>query len=254
MNRTIAITGAGAGIGLAIATRFAADGDIVHIADISADRLQAASAAIPQPVTTHVVDVTDPEAVDRFIAAAAGEGALDVLVSNAGIFDGYASVQETSHRLWEKIIGVNLTGAFNAVKSASGRMLPHGRGRIVIIGSVAGQRGAADGLAYAASKAGLEGMNRRLAIDLAPHGITCNVVAPGVITTDIRANSAEQLDGIVDVDRGVGATAELMDFLIPAKRSGRPSEIADTVAFLASEQAGYITGQTIAVDGGWTAT
>jgi len=254
MTRKIAITGAGAGIGLAIAARFAADGAQVHIADISADRLSSAASSIPQPVTTHIVDVTDPEAVDRFIGAAAGGGALDVYVNNAGIFDGYASLQETSHRLWEKIIAVNLTGAFNGVKSASERMLPFGFGRIIIIGSVAGQRGAADGLAYAASKAGLEGMNRRLAIDLASHGITCNVVAPGVIETDIRANSAEQLDGIVDVNRGVGASSDLMDFLIPSKRSGKPAEIAEAVAFLASEHAGYITGQTIAVDGGWTAT
>jgi len=144
--------------------------------------------------------------------------------------------------------------SFNCVKAAAERMIPHKGGRIVMIGSVAGQRGAADGLAYAASKAGLEGMNRRLAIDLGPHGITTNVVAPGVIKTNIRKNSEEQLKGIVDFDRGVGASADLMDFLIPAKRGGDPAEIASVVTFLASEPAAYLTGQTIAVDGGWTAT
>lgn len=254
MSRNVAITGAGAGIGLAIAQAFAALGDRVFIADISEDRLDAANAAIEGDVTTLVTDVRNPVDVKKFIGAASANGGLDVFVSNAGIFDGYASIEETSPELWDRIIGVNLTGAYHGVKAAAETMIPARRGRIIIVGSVAGQRGGADGLSYAASKAGLEGMNRRLAIDVAPHGITSNVVAPGVIKTDIRANSAEQLEGIVDVNRGVGATQEMMDFLIPSKRNGEPREIADVVVFLASEQASYLTGQTIAVDGGWTAT
>jgi NAD(P)-dependent dehydrogenase (short-subunit alcohol dehydrogenase family) len=254
MSRNIAITGAGSGIGLAIATAFAALGDRVFIADISSERLAAAKAAIDGDVTTVVTDVTKFSDVSAFVDTASADGGLDVFVSNAGIFDGYAGIQETSPQLWDRIIGVNLTGAYHGVKAAADKMVPAGSGRIVIVGSVAGQRGGADGLSYAASKAGLEGMNRRLAMDVAAHGITANVVAPGVIKTDIRANSAEQLDGIVDVNRGVGATKEMMDFLIPAKRNGEPREIADVVVFLASEQAGYLTGQTIAVDGGWTAT
>jgi len=253
-RRNIAITGAGSGIGLAIAAAFARAGDRVHIADISEDRLREAREAIGPELATTVVDVTDASAVRAFVQAAATDGGLDVFVSNAGIFDGYAGVEETTPELWRKIIDVNLTGAYYGIKAAADVMMPQRRGRLIIIGSVAGQRGAADGLSYAASKAGLEGMNRRLAIDLGPHGITSNVVAPGVIRTDIRKNSAEQLEGIVDVNRGVGASSELMDFLIPAKRNGDPSEIADVVVFLASEQASYLTGQTIAVDGGWSAT
>lgn len=252
--RQIAVTGAGSGIGLAIARAFAELGDDVHIADISRERLDAAQAAITGSITTHLVDVTDGSAVRAFIEAASSEGRLDVYISNAGIFDGYASIEETSQELWDRIIGVNLTGTFHGIKAASERMIPHKAGRIVMIGSVAGQRGAADGLAYAASKAGIEGMNRRLAVDLAPHGITTNVVAPGVIKTDIRKNSEEQLAGVVDFDRGIGASSELMDFLIPSKRGGEPAEIANVVTFLASDQASYLTGQTIAVDGGWTAT
>lgn len=248
------MTGAGSGIGLAIARAFADLGDDVHIADISADRLAEAREALGGRVTTHEVDVTDADAVRAFVEAASPDGRLDVFVGNAGIFDGYASIEETSRELWDRIIGVNLTGAFNGVKAAAERMIPNGAGRIITIGSVAGQRGAADGLAYAASKAGIEGMNRRLAVDLGPHGITSNVVAPGVIKTNIRKNSEEQLKGIVDFDRGVGASSELMDFLIPAKRGGDPAEIASVVAFLASDAASYLTGQTIAVDGGWTAT
>jgi 3-oxoacyl-[acyl-carrier protein] reductase len=253
-GRSVAVTGAGSGIGLAIARAFAELGDDVHIADISSDRLAEARAAIDGSITTHELDVTDADAVRAFVEAASPEGRLDVFVSNAGIFDGYASIEETSRELWDRIIGVNLTGAFNGVKAASERMIPNSAGRIIMIGSVAGQRGAADGLAYAASKAGLEGMNRRLAVDLGPHGITTNVVAPGVIKTDIRKNSEEQLKGVVDFDRGIGASDELMDFLIPAKRGGDPAEIASLVTFLASEGAAYLTGQTVAVDGGWTAT
>lgn len=254
MTRNIAITGAGSGIGLAIAKTFGATGDRVHIADVSEKRLAEAKAAVRGDVRTTIVDVTDPDAVSSFVQHAAADGGLDVFISNAGIFDGYAGVEETTTELWNRVIGVNLSGAFHGVKAAAGLMISQKRGRIVIIGSVAGQRGSADGLAYAASKAGLEGMNRRLAVDLAPFGITSNVVAPGVIETAIRANSAEQLEGVVDMNRGVGATSELMDFLIPAKRNGQPDEIASVVEFLASDRAGYLTGQVISVDGGWTAT
>ena len=133
-------------------------------------------------------------------------------------------------------------------------LVRRGGGRIVNIGSVAGRHGGADGLAYAASKAGIEGMTRRLAIDVARHGVTANVIAPGVIRTDIRANSAEVLGDLVDVDRGVGTSSEKMDWLIPVGRPGRPDEVAAVALFLAGDEAAYITGQVLYVDGGWDAT
>ena len=254
--RSVVITGAGAGIGRAVAQAFADAGDNVYLADVSEQRLADATARIDaDSVHSRVVDVTDFEAVENLVREVVDEtGALDVFVNNAGVFDGYASVVETSPQLWNKIIAVNLSGYFHGVKAASVPMIARGRGRIINIGSVAGQRGAADGIAYAASKAGIEGMTRRLAVDIGRFGITANVVAPGVTTTDIRANSSEILGDLVDVNRGVGATPEMMDFLIPARRTGTPEEVAATVFFLAGDSAAYINGEIIHVDGGWNAT
>lgn len=250
------VTGAGAGIGRAIAEGFLDAGDRVFVADISDARLEETAADLSrhERLSTHVLDVTDFAAVTQLVQEVVdATGALDVMVNNAGVFDGWASVEETSEALWRKIIEVNLTGNFHGCKAAAAVMIPRKQGRIISIGSVAGQRGAADGLAYAAAKAGIEGLHRRLAYDVGPHNITANVVAPGVIRTDIRANSSEILGDLVDTDRGVGASPELMDFLIPAKRAGAPGEIAAAVVFLASDAAAYINGQVLQIDGGWNA-
>lgn len=254
-QRSVVVTGAGAGIGRAIAGAFLDAGDRVFVADISHKRLDETATDLgTDRLTTHVVDVTDFAAVSDLVAhAVADTGQLDVMVNNAGVFDGWASIDETSPELWRKIIEVNLTGNFHGCKAAADVMTKQGSGRIISIGSVAGQRGAADGLAYAASKAGIEGLNRRLAYDLGPHNVTANVVAPGVIKTDIRANSGEILGDLVDTNRGVGVSPELMDFLIPARRGGTPEEVAAAVFFLASPSAGYINGQVLQIDGGWNA-
>lgn len=255
-RRSVIITGAGSGIGRAIAQAFADAGDVVYLADISEKRLGETSGQLKgsDRVHTCVLDVTDFSAVESLVSEVITDtGRLDVFVNNAGVFDGYASVAETSPELWDKIIGVNLSGYFHGVKAAATPMMERGNGRIINIGSVAGQRGGADGISYAASKAGIEGLTRRAAFDVGRHGVTVNVVAPGVIATDLRANSSEILGDLVDVDRGVGATPQLMDFLIPAGRGGAPEEVAALVLFLAGESAAYINGQVIQVDGGWNA-
>jgi NAD(P)-dependent dehydrogenase (short-subunit alcohol dehydrogenase family) len=256
--RSVAVTGGGSGIGQAIARAFAAAGHPVHLGDISADRLTDSERSIIDDggtVTTHVLDVTDFRAVEAFASAADADGdGLGVFVNCAGVFDGYAGIEETSPALWRRIIDVNLTGYFHGCRVAANLLAKRGGGRIINIGSVAGRHGGADGLAYAASKAGIEGMTRRLAIDVGRQNITANVIAPGVIGTNIRANSAEVLGDLVDVNRGVGTSSDKMDFLIPVGRPGRSDEVAATALFLASDAASYITGQVVYVDGGWDAT
>ena len=257
-TRTVAITGAGSGIGQAIAKAFADEGYEVFASDISQDRLDTTAKALGEPPNLHLraVDVSDYAAVETFVQEASEHtGTLDAMVNCAGVFDGYADVRETTPELWQKVMGINLSGAFHGCRAAALRMIPQRSGRIITIGSVAGQRGAADGLSYVASKAGIEGMNRRLAIDVGPHNVTANVVAPGVIRTGLRATSEEVLGDMVSTQqRGIGVSPEIMDFLIPAKRSAEPAEVAGIVVFLASESASYINGQVIAVDGGWCAT
>jgi NAD(P)-dependent dehydrogenase (short-subunit alcohol dehydrogenase family) len=253
----VLITGAGSGIGAAIAKAFVETGDRVHLVDISAERASAVASDLGSAdvATAHQLDVTDADAVMATVhQIRADAGSIDVLVSNAGVFDSCATVQTTSHELWRRVIDINLTGAFNVVKPVAEAMIAAGAGRIIGIGSIAGQRALPDGLAYCTSKAALEGMFRRLAFDLGPHGITANLIAPGVIRSSIRANSTEILGDIVpDANVGVGVDAGLMDLLIPARRAGSPSEVAALAVFLAGDAAGYINGDVIHVDGGWIA-
>jgi NAD(P)-dependent dehydrogenase (short-subunit alcohol dehydrogenase family) len=176
------------------------------------------------------------------------------MVNNAGVFDGFASALETSEPLWDQVLSINLKGCFLGCQAALRRMVPLRGGRIINTSSVGGLKGGADGLAYTASKFGIIGITRQVATTYAEHGITINAICPGVIATDIRQNSATILgpDG-PDMQRGVGTNPDAYKLLVPARRKGLPSEVADTVVFLASDSAAYINGQAIAIDGGWSA-
>jgi NAD(P)-dependent dehydrogenase (short-subunit alcohol dehydrogenase family) len=258
MKRRIAlVTGAGSGIGRGIAYALTGAGYKVYATDISEARLAETSDGAPEreQIETRPLDVSDWKAVDALVDdIVAAEGALDVLVNSAGVFDGYSDVLETSPELWQRVIDVNLSGTFFGCRAAARVMIERGQGRIITIGSVAGQRGAADGLSYVASKAGIEGLHRRLAVDVARHGVTANVVAPGVIKTNLRATSEELLGDLVrNQNRGIGVSPDIWNFLIPTRRPGEVEEIASVVVFLASPEASYVNGQVIQVDGGWNA-
>jgi NAD(P)-dependent dehydrogenase (short-subunit alcohol dehydrogenase family) len=254
-ERTVAVTGAGSGIGRAIAEAFVKQGDTVVVCDISEQRLGEVAEAIGAPGRGSVVDVSDEGQIEGFLRSAhENTGRLDVLVSAAGIFDGYAGVGETTPELWRRVLDVNLTGCFLGTKVAAELMISQGWGRIISIGSIATFRGGADGIAYSAAKAGMHGMTRRLAFDVGRHGVTANMICPGVIPSGIRANSAEVLGDLSpEQQRGIGVTQDLMDFLIPAGRPGLPEEVAAVALFLASDGAAYVNGTAVSVDGGWVA-
>lgn len=258
-GRTAVVTGGETGIGLAISSALAAAGARVFIGGILADAGDSAAAKIRTTggqatfVRTDVRVASDIEAL--VAAASADAGRLDIMVNNAGVFDGFANCLETTERLWDQVIDINLKGCFLGCQAALRRMVPQRAGRIINTSSVGGLRGAADGLAYTASKFGVIGVTRQAACTYAEYGITINAVCPGVIATDIRQNSATILgpDG-PNMQRGVGTDPDAYKRMVPARRKGLPSEVADTVVFLASDSAAYINGQAIAIDGGWTAT
>jgi 3-oxoacyl-[acyl-carrier protein] reductase len=240
-ERVAFVTGASRGIGRAIAVALARAGHPVGFcyaadADGARDTQQAVEAAGAKSVAVQC-DVSDANAVDAaFSEVEAAFGRVTVLVNNAGIArDGLVARMPDDH--WQSVIDTNLTGAFHTIRRATAGMMRARYGRIVNVSSASGQSGQAGLANYAAAKAGLLGLTRSIARELAPRNITCNVVAPGPIVTGMTADlSAEWQDQIK------GA--------VPLGRFGTPEECAAVVAFLCSDAAGYVTGALVPVDGG----
>jgi NAD(P)-dependent dehydrogenase (short-subunit alcohol dehydrogenase family) len=257
-GKNAVITGGETGIGLGIAEALSAAGAKVLIGGILDDKGRDAVAKIKGKggtVDFIKVDVRDGDQVDALVQAGVDRfGRLDIMVNNAGVFDGFASCLDTSESLWDKVIDINLKGTFFGCQAALRRLVPQGSGRIINTSSVGGLRGAADGASYTASKFAIVGLTRQIACTYAENGITINAICPGVIQTEIRANSTRILGEDAPKMAGVGADPDGYKRLVPARRKGTPSEVGDLAVFLASDHAAYINGQAIAIDGGWTAT
>ena len=235
------VTGAGRGIGNAIATRLAGEGADVGSLDIDAATAETTAGqirALGRRAVSAAVDVSDPAAVSAAIDRVVGElGRLDILVNNAGI-EKRAPLLEITPLDWQRQLDVNLSGTFYCTQAAARRMAERSYGRIVNITSVAGLIGPIDLAAYGAAKAGIIGLTRAAALDLADFGITVNAVAPGPIETELML--------------GVWSAAALRERPQHGAiaRFGTVNEIAHAVSFLVSPESGFITGATIAVDGG----
>ena len=239
-NQTAIVTGAGRGIGEAIAKALAAGGAkvaCVSRSDSASKVAQAINAAAPDTARAYTVDVADKKAVEAVSAQIFADfGKVDILVNNAGITrDGLA--MRMSEEDWDAVVDTNLKGAFNFIQAVMRPMIKQRGGRIINIASVAGLMGNAGQANYAASKAGLIGLSKTLARELAGRGITVNAVAPGFIKTDMTDVLPEAIK--------TGVLTQ-----IPMGRFGDPEDIAAAVAFLASADAKFITGQTLTVDGG----
>jgi NAD(P)-dependent dehydrogenase (short-subunit alcohol dehydrogenase family) len=243
-NQFVLVTGAASGIGLATAQAFAAAGARLALVDLDEERLEAAEelvTAAGATVTTTVADVSDPEACEAMVRhAVAVFGRLDVAINNAGIPAGFgAEFTDTSVDLWRRVIDVNLSGVFYAMRAEVPALKAAGGGAIVNTASVAGVIAGRGMASYVAAKHGVAGLTKAAAIDLIAHGIRVNAVCPGAIDTAMLAP--------VMADPAVHAQ---MVGTIPAARVGRPEEIAAAILFLCSPAASYAVGHLLVLDGG----
>lgn len=238
-GKNVVVTGGGRGIGQSIAMLLAAQGAAVAVWDLNGDGAQHTVDTIRQAGGKAIAVVGDAAHAETIAASAARTrkelGAVSILVNNAGI-SSYVPFTSLTQDVWDRIIGVNLTGPFLVTKELLPDMLAAGWGRIVNISSSSAQTGAPAMAHYAASKGGVIGFTKALAIEFADKGITVNHVPPGFVDTPLVR------EGPIDVETVAKA--------MPMKRAGQPHDIAHAVAYLVSEGAGYVTGQTLSVNGG----
>jgi 3-oxoacyl-[acyl-carrier protein] reductase len=240
-GRAVLVTGAGRGIGRAIALRMAAEGASVAVADVLADNAASVAKDIGDQAFAIEADVTNPVAVERMVAETESRfKRMDVLVNNAGI--GLTKLfLDTTLEEWEHVLRVDLTGVFLCSQAAARAMVRQNSGRIINLASLSGQRGGTGRAAYGAAKAGVTALTKVLAVELAPYGITVNEIAPGPVNTEMTAVTHD------------AATRHAYHNLIPMRRYAERDEIAAAAAFLASDDARFINGHTLNVDGGFAA-
>src|SRR5438067_806558 len=244
-GRTAIVTGGGSGIGLGVSERLAADGAAVAVFDRDGRSAEESAAKIAASGGTAIgltVDVTDRQQIDAGVAdVRARLGRPTILVNNAGL-QGFDPFLKISLELWNRILEVSLTGTFNCCQAVVPDMLEEGWGRIVNISSSSAQGGQPFMTHYVASKAGVIGFTKALALELGPKGITVNTIPPGFIDTPmLRAAEAKG---------HIGKGLEYHASQTPVRRAGRPADIAAMCSFLVRDEADYITGQVLGVNGG----
>jgi len=243
MDQTIAVvTGAGRGIGQAIAETISSRGATVIAADLDESSARAVADGLKGDATAMPVDVTDKGSVRAMIAdTVAAHGRIDVLINNAG-WDKAGPFVESDPDDWQRAVNINLFGVLNTCHETLPHMIEHGRGRIVNIASDAGRVGSSGEAVYAAAKGGIIAFSKTIARESARYGINVNCVSPGPTDTALFESVTE---GNENLRQGLIKA-------IPFRRLGQPQDLAQAVAFLASDQASYITGQTLSVSGGLT--
>jgi 2-hydroxycyclohexanecarboxyl-CoA dehydrogenase len=241
-GRTALVTGGGSGIGAATCRRLAAEGAAVAVTDVNLEPAEAVASELDG--RAFELDVRSTDSVGAALERIESElGPLEVLVNNAG-YDEFAFFTQTEAELWDRVLAVNLRGVLAVTHAVLPGMQERGRGRIVNVASEAGRVGSQGSAVYSAAKAGVIGFTKAVAREAARYGITCNAVAPGPIETPLLMAAPEQLGEIGErlVKGMVGNTA--------MRRIGQPEEVAAAVAFLASDDASFVTGETLGVSGG----
>lgn len=240
-GRNVIVTGAASGIGRATASRIAREGGRVIAVDVSADRLADLASSHPGVVIAAVTgDITKQESVDRIVAEAGDR--IDALANVAGINDDFSPLHETSDAMWDRVIGVNLTGTFKLTRAVLPAMLAAGRGAVVNVASEAALRGNASGNAYTASKHAVLGLTRSAAFMYGPRGIRVNAVAPGGVATGIAFPPSMSEAG----------SARLRPFQSQIPTVATAEELAASITFLLSDDAVNVNGAVLASDGGWS--
>lgn len=239
MQRIAFVTGGASGIGRAIAVALARDGCEVAVGDLRFDEQS------PGPGLAVELDITSTTSVTLAVAAVERElGPVDVLVNNAG-WDQLRPFVETDEAFWQRIVEINYVGCLRVTRAVLPGMIERRSGRIVNIGSDAGRVGSSHEAVYAGAKGAIIAFTKTIAREVARHGITANTVCPGPTDSPLLA---ELVQATADAEKTIAA----MTRAVPMRRLGRPEEVADAVAFLASDRAGFITGQTLSVSGGLT--